>query len=161
MKKNFFITMLAIIAFAACSKTSGVATKQPDNNLNQISNTNKKTNFDYLLAHTWRYSKYYLNYVDPTHPGDLVYDRSAGIHLANIGSDTVKFFANGKVIDYHKQKITKGEWSFTDSTQSVVKIIKKNIAYFYDLQLLDRSHLNWTANLTGTGTVYAEMIPKP
>lgn len=158
--KTKFALILLIITIASCTKTSETSIIHQNSNAFQAIEAKKKTNEYYLLSQTWRYNKYYLNYVDSSHPGNLVYDRSAGIHAINIGADTVKFFSDGKVIEGNKRKTTQGKWSFTDSTQTVVKIIKNNAAYFYNIKLIDKSHLNWTLFINGSGTIYAEMIPK-
>ncbi len=158
MKKIITLSLLLGLGLAACKKTSVAPANQSNSLAAQSTVTSQKSNAAYLIAHTWQYNKYYFTDVNGQH---LLYQRSDSNNLANLNSDTLKFFANGTFTQGNKHKSTHGTWQFTDSTQKVLSVKGHSAAALLNIDLLDKNHWNWTNNTSGTTHYDAEMVPKP
>ncbi len=170
MYKPLALILAVLIFFVSCTKTSPPVTVTViirDTTKTTVTDTVKVTvtdtlrsNFDYVTAHQWMYSKYYIGFVDTTNPGTLQYQRGASGNITNMDNERVTWNVDGTIdeIDDNGNHIP-GTWIFGND-QGTIMLEHNSYGNFTAMILkLDKGHYDWYY-LAIDGTVrYGQMIP--
>lgn len=152
-KLSILALVTVVLAMASCQKSS-VAPSDSANGTLTSDATTKKTNFQLLTARTWEYAKYYINYVDSTHPGTLVY-RRGGIHnTLNLDFNRVTFNTDGTVneIDENGNSVP-GTWYFTNEQQTSYVVSNSYGNHYTDINYLSNRRFEWTGPYVHTHAI--------
>ena len=153
MKQLFALALLVTFFLIACTKTNTVTVTVTKNDTTTVTVTirdtvtNKDTlgsNFDYITAHTWMYSAYYIGYVDSNHLGTLQYQRGSTGNLMNFDNARTTYNPDGTITELDENGAsTPGAWTFGNNQQTL--ILQQNATGTYNATVvrMDASHFYW------------------
>lgn len=155
MKKIVTLTLVASVFMMSCQKTvqkpaDAVTASASD----QV--VGLQSNMDLLCAHTWKYMRYYNNYINPKNLGTLVYQRGSTSNTINLDLNRVTFSKDGTVdeIDQNGYHVP-GTWYFTDAAQTTYIVNNSYGSFATNILSLTDKRYYWT---NGAG-IAAAMIP--
>ncbi len=160
MKALITLFLLLCLGLLSCKKTSVAPASSVSSLESQAVTAPTKSNFDFIIAHTWQYNKYYIGYVDSAHLGTLVYKRGRAGNTYNLDNDFVTYYADGTIIEDANGTTYPGKWKFTDATQTVVHGKNSTGIYIFPVLLLNNNHWNWKYHAVDNTERYAEMGPR-
>ena len=142
--KRISILALLVLFIVSCQKSSIAPTSDSLTNANDESSVATKSRSHYLTSHPWIYSKYYLNYVDPSHPGTLVYKRGRNNNSLNLDKAQATFNEDGTVdeIDENGTHIS-GTWQFLDDAQTILRVTNYTGVYTATILELNNNNFSW------------------
>src|SRR2546423_6473564 len=146
MKQALFIAAITFMIFSSCKKQCPAV---------------GKSSFDYLIAHSWKYDKYYIGYTSPSNLGTLAYQRGRQTNTVNLDNDVSAFYADGTVdeIDQSGNHVP-GTWQFGNKEMTLI-IVKNSFGTFNTrIVLLDDNHFDWYYPASDGTNRYGEYIPK-
>lgn len=158
MKATLILLLAFCFATFSCQKNAiepKAKLLQPQSELTTV---DRKSNFDFIIAHSWQYNKYYIGYVDSAHPGNLVYQRGRAGNTLDLDNVVVTYYADGKILENNNGTLYPGKWKFTDASQTVVHGKNATGTYVFPILFLNKSHFNWRYHATDNTERYAEMI---
>ena len=160
MKTLLTLCLFVSLGLLSCKKTSVAPASSVGSLESQTVMTPAKSNFDYIIAHTWQYNKYYIGYVDSAHLGTLVYKRGRAGNTYNLDNDFVTYYADGTIMEDNNGTLYPGKWKFDDPTQTVLRAKNSTGVYIFPVLLLNNNHWNWKYHAVDNTERYAEMGPR-
>lgn len=143
MRKLSILTLFAVLIIISCQKSSLVPSSDSLNTASENAAVTKRSNFNLLTAHSWRYYKYYIGYVDSLNKGTLVYRIGGNHNTIDLDSVRETYYPDGTIDEYDGNGIhVYGTWHFTNNEQTEVEFSNETGNYFTTIVKLDRTHFN-------------------
>jgi hypothetical protein len=160
MTRLSILTLVVILATSCQKSTIAPSSGSLASSKHELSIA-AKSNFQNLTAHPWLYYKYYLNYVDPSNLGTLVYKRGRSSNALDLDKALATFNTDGTVdeIDENGNYI-QGTWQFLDDAQTILQVSNYTGVYTSNIVVLTNNSFNWRyTDINGVERYAEEMSP--
>ena len=123
MKQTLSFILASVILLAACTKTSVApqSVQSPAAASEDNSVATRPSNTELLTAHTWLFKKYYVDFVDSTNPGKLIYKLDGDHNKEDLSKNRIKYNTDltFSQTDAAGSTVT-GTWKFTDVDETII-----------------------------------------
>ncbi len=123
MKQMLSCILASMLFLAACTKTSVApsSVQAPAASAEDNSIASRPSNTELLTGQKWLFKKYYVDFVDSTNPGKLIYKLGGTNNREDLSKNRIQYNADHTFSQTDAAGVTvSGTWMFTNDAETII-----------------------------------------